>query len=252
MTAEEQPILQTNQLHHAYGQQTVLNHLTVSIPKGQLVCVLGASGCGKSTFLRLVAGLESAAENQLTSRVDQRQCGFVFQQPNLLPWRSVLENVALPLQLRGQSRSRRRQASLEQLEIVGLSPQDASKWPRMLSGGMQMRASLARTLITQPQLLLFDEPFSALDEILRQRLNEDLRRWHLEYQWTTLFVTHNVAEAVFLADRILVFRKVAGGRDSLAADLNIELPQRTPQLRDSEQYLAQVASVSRQFREITS
>lgn len=181
--------------------------------------------------------------------------GFVFQQANLLPWRRVKENITLPLELQGVGREHQREAVEKALAEVGLTRDDGRKWPRMLSGGMQMRASLARALVTAPQLMLLDEPFSALDEILRQRLGEELRGWHQQFQWTTLFVTHHVAEAVFLADRILVFRNLARHADqpSIAADLRIEFSgPRVPELRETREFTEKTIEVTRWFRGVES
>lgn len=247
-----EPSIEIEDLNHQFGDQMVLRDVAFSVPPGQLVCILGASGCGKSTLLRLIAGLEATTTGSLHRAAPLRDCGFVFQQPNLLPWRRVLGNVELPLLLRGVNRSERKAASLSMMQQMGLDERDARKWPRELSGGMQMRASLARTLVTSPRLLLFDEPFSALDEILRHRLNEDLRRWHHEFGWTTLFVTHHVAEAVFLADRIVMLRRPSQGLPSIADDIPINFPDRQTTLRESEAFLRQVATISRRFREIQS
>lgn len=181
--------------------------------------------------------------------------GFVFQQANLLPWRRVKENITLPLELQGVRREDRREAVEKALAEVGLTREDGRKWPRMLSGGMQMRASLARALVTAPQLMLLDEPFSALDEILRQRLGEELRGWHQQFKWTTLFVTHHVAEAVFLADRILVFRNLARHPDqpSIAADLRIKFSgPRVPELRETREFTEKTIEVTRWFRGVES
>ncbi|MBL8890215.1 MAG: ABC transporter ATP-binding protein [Planctomycetaceae bacterium] len=250
-----------------FGTQVVLRHLNLKIPQGEFVCLLGASGCGKSTVLRLLAGLEQpdvlGEEDQGLPSLELRsnpepvgpppRLGFVFQQANLLPWRSVRENVGLPLRLQKASRATRLAETNRSLQEVGLTLADGLKWPRMLSGGMQMRASLARALVTRPEILLLDEPFSALDEVLRQRLCEELRQWHQEFGWTTIFVTHHVSEAVFLADRILILRNLAEypAEDSLAADLPIEFPgERTSELRESPRYVEEVVRVTKRFREL--
>jgi ABC-type nitrate/sulfonate/bicarbonate transport system ATPase subunit len=190
--------------------------------------------------------------------------GFVFQHPNLLPWQTVADNIALPLRLQGTAGGERRSAVSQALQQVGLSAADGRKWPWMLSGGMQMRASLARALVTRPEIMLLDEPFSALDEVLRQRLGEELRQWHQALGWTTVFVTHHVSEAVFLADRILVFRNVSLPQtngpasttgeltlaDSIAADLTVDFSQpRVDSLREQRPYVERVVQVTKQFRE---
>lgn len=255
-------------LHKRYGDQPVLRRIDLEIPRGQFVCFLGASGCGKSTLLRLLAGLETpdvgggtangsspSALQLRSSAVDSSapRLGFVFQQANLLPWRTVASNIELPLRLQGVPTEERKAAITRALALVGLQDRDGVKWPRMLSGGMQMRASLARALVTGPEIMLLDEPFSALDEVLRQRLGEELRQWHQQLGWTTVFVTHHVSEAVFLADRILLFRSLAGAAnaDSVVADLKIPLPQpRQAELRESREYVETVIQVTKRLREV--
>jgi NitT/TauT family transport system ATP-binding protein len=261
------PAVHARNVHKRFGDQIVLRGVDLDIAHGQFVCLLGASGCGKSTILRLLAGLESpdpelgagqpAACLELQSQDPQvtpvPRLGFVFQQPNLLPWRTVRENVGLPLRLQGAAGSMRQMEVERSLSEVGLTSADGKKWPRMLSGGMQMRASLARALVTRPQIMLLDEPFSALDEVLRQRLGEELRQWHHQFGWTTIFVTHHVSEAVFLADRILMFRSLAKGSTdkSLAADVKIDFAEdRTSALREKSQYVEEVIRITKRFREL--
>lgn len=261
------PAILARDVNKSFGKQVVLRDLNLDVTQGEFVCLLGASGCGKSTVLRLMAGLEipdaSSQDSGNAARLELRatessdssvpRLGFVFQQPNLLPWRTVNENVGLPLQLQGTNRGARRSEVERALREVGLTPADGNKWPRMLSGGMQMRASLARALVTRPEIMLLDEPFSALDEVLRQRLGEELRQWHHQFGWTTIFVTHHVSEAVFLADRILMFRSLQGGVDqaSLAGDLPIEFDvARNAALRESRAYVEEVIRVTKRFREL--
>lgn len=254
-TNPQQKQIRIKGLHKFFDGTPVLAKLNLDVDKGDLVCLLGASGCGKSTLLRIIAGLDTADEGTLSLAGAQQttpRLGFVFQQSNLLPWRSVAANVMLPLQLQKGSRAGRSQIVDKTLTLVGLQVSDGKKLPRMLSGGMQMRASLARALVTQPELMLLDEPFAALDEVLRQRLNEELLQWHLVHHWTTLFVTHNVSEAVFLADRIIILRSVQNenGVESIAADIQINFAEpRDLKLRENRTYLEKVAEVSRLFRE---
>lgn len=180
-----------------------LSNINLSFQRGEFVSIIGPSGCGKSTLLRIVAGLVNPTAGTLN--MDQSaEKAFVFQEPTLLPWRSVLGNIGLPLELRREPTAQIQQAVSRNFELVGLSPEDAAKRPRMLSGGMRMRVSLARALVTEPDVILLDEPFAALDDMMRQRLNEDLLRLWTTNGWTGLFVTHNVAEAVFLSQRVLV------------------------------------------------
>jgi NitT/TauT family transport system ATP-binding protein len=177
----------------------------LDVPPGQFIALLGPSGCGKSTLLRLIAGLDEVTSGTI-AREGDGALAFVFQDAQLLPWRSVLDNVMLPLELRKTPHAERERAAKEALAQVGLG--DAiDRFPAELSGGMRMRASLARALVTSPRLLLLDEPFAALDEITRQRLDDQLRSLWRTHGMTVVFVTHSVAEAVYLAERAVVFSK---------------------------------------------
>lgn len=219
-----------------------LHDLNLEISRGQFVSIVGPSGCGKSTFLRLVAGLDAPTSGQLrVSDHDPLGLAFVFQDATLLPWRSVERNVTLPLELRRQADD----AHVAQtLELVGLTD-FAAAYPAQLSGGMRMRVSIARALVTRPQILLLDEPFGALDEITRQRLNEELSRLWQEDRWTGLFVTHNVSEAVFLSQRVLVLSARPG---RLLADIPIPFPYpRSPYLRSAPEFIRLVNGISRQL-----
>ena len=190
------------------GTVPALAGITLDIPPGEFVAILGPSGCGKSTLLRIVAGLDRPTSGSVDrgEHFDRRSIAFVFQDAHLLPWRNVLRNVALPLELRGIAKSERLDAAAEALDKVDLS--DAlRRYPAQLSGGMKMRVSLARALVAQPKLLLLDEPFAALDEITRQKLDEQLRTLWLAHRMTILFVTHSTAEATFLADRAVVLTR---------------------------------------------
>ena len=225
-----------------------LSGVDLAIASGRFASVVGPSGCGKSTLLRLVAGLEEASGGELT--VDGRaprdhgaDLGFVFQDPTLLPWRSVAGNVGLPLELRRTPDTGRVD---ELLELVGLAD-FADAYPAQLSGGMRMRASIARALATRPRLLLLDEPFGALDEITRQRLNEELLRLWQEDGWTVLFVTHNVAEAVFLGQQVLIMSSRPG---RVLADVDVPFPYpRDPLLRTAPEFIGLVGEISRRLAE---
>src|SRR5215468_7856206 len=222
----------------------VLAGIDLTVPDSQFVALLGPSGCGKSTLLRLVAGLDTPDGGAVV--VDGRPLGrrehpealaFVFQEAHLLPWRTLLDNAILPLELRGMSRGERTDRALHMLERVGLA--DArDRYPAQLSGGMQLRGSLARALVTEPRLLLLDEPFAALDEITRQRLDALIHELWRERQFTALFVTHSLREAVFLAERtVMLSRRPA----HIVADRAIELPaDRGAELRASAAYNEQV------------
>lgn len=184
---------------------TALAGLNLSVNEGEFLSLLGPSGCGKSTALRLMADLAEPTSGAVRWRDGARpETGFVFQEPTLMPWASVADNVWLPLRLRGVSKSEARREIESSLDLVGLS-RFASAYPRELSGGMKMRVSIARALTTRPSLLLLDEPFAALDEITRFRLNDDLLRLQRELKATVIFVTHSVFESVYLSARIAVF-----------------------------------------------
>jgi NitT/TauT family transport system ATP-binding protein len=178
-----------------------LSGVDLSVAPGEFVSILGPSGCGKSTLLRVAAGLTPASDG--TAKVGTDKLGYVFQDPTLLPWRTVQANVELFAELRGLPRSERRRRATEALALVGLDD-FARHHPLALSGGMRMRVSLARSLTLEPELFLFDEPFGALDEITRERLNDELLGLYLAKRFTALFVTHSVTEAVFLSSRVVV------------------------------------------------
>lgn len=189
---------------HVFPQGTrSLESTSFEVGAGEFVSLVGPSGCGKSTMLRLVAGLLAPTEGSL--EVDRAHgTGFVFQSPTLLPWRTVEDNVLLPSQLRGVPRGERNARAGELLEMVGLSDV-ARRFPAQLSGGMRMRVSIARALAGRPRLLLMDEPFAALDDMTRSRLQEELLVLRGREGFSTLFVTHNISESIFLSDRVLCF-----------------------------------------------
>ena len=203
-----------------------LDGVSIEVQPGEFLAILGPSGSGKSTLLRLVAGLDQPQAGAVT--VDRPDLAYVFQDAHLLPWRNVMRNVSLPLELRGVPRAQRLASAAHAIEQVGLS--DATdRYPAQLSGGMRMRASLARALVTDPSLVLLDEPFAALDEITRHRLDEQLRELWARQRMTVIFVTHSINEAVFLADRAIVLSRRPG---RVLLDRRIELPaERTEELR---------------------
>jgi len=223
--------------------------IDLDISRGEFVSIVGPSGCGKSTLLRLIAGLTSPSSGSLTidelppvkARRQRQELAYVFQEATLLPWRTVAGNVLLPLELRHQ----RDPAIVDRiLELVGLAD-FARAYPRQLSGGMRMRVSIARALVTRPDLLLLDEPFGALDEITRQRLNEELLRLWEEERWTGVFVTHNVYEAVVLSQRVLVMSARPG---SLLADIAVPFVHpREPDLRTTPEFNRIAEEVSHQL-----
>ena len=224
--------------------------ISLTIDRGQFVTFLGPSGCGKSTLLKLVSGLSPVSEGSISvdgkTPEDARSLvSFIFQDATLLPWRTVEQNVGLGMELEHAARHARKERVAKMLDLVGLS-HVAKSYPRELSGGMKMRASIARALVSRPRILLMDEPFAALDEMTRDRLNEELLRLYSEQKWTVLFVTHSVAEAVFLSTRVVILAAHPG---RVAHEINIDLPwPRTAETRESKHYEEQVTQASRLLR----
>jgi NitT/TauT family transport system ATP-binding protein len=215
-----------------------------SVSTGEFLSLLGPSGCGKSTILRIIAGLTAPSRGSISwangEPVSARDIGFVFQEPTLMPWTSVASNVSLPLRLAGSDiRAAARQAE-EALARVGLR-EFSHVYPRELSGGMKMRASIARALVTKPKLLLMDEPFAALDEITRFRLNNDLRSLWDTLGTTIVFVTHSVFESVFLSNRIVVMTPRPG---RVFCDVKIDADKRDEPFRTSPEYAGYCRKVS--------
>ena len=232
---------------HRLGDTDIIRTLDLTIEAGSFVALVGPSGSGKSTLLRLVSGLDTPAAGKIerTSTSASASSGrgngamaFVFQDAQLLPWRTVLDNVALPLELAGFPKATARERARAPLADVELADA-AERFPDQLSGGMRMRVSIARALINEPELLLLDEPFAALDELTRQRLDERLRTLFLRKRMTVLFVTHALAEAVFLADRALVFSPRPA---RLVLDHAIRLPEhRSGGMRSQLAFVEQTA-----------
>ena len=219
------------------GNVVAIEPLTLDIFSGEFVALLGPSGCGKSTLLRLIAGLDRPTAGTITlSSATDPQLAYVFQDAHLLPWRTALANVELPMELRHVDKAKRRIDALAALESVGLG--DAStRYPAQLSGGMRMRVSLARAMVTKPNLLLLDEPFAALDEITRQQLDDGLRSLWRTTGMTTIFVTHSISEAAYLADRAVV---MTGRPGRVVLDTKIVLPaDRTAALRGAAEFAAE-------------
>ena len=223
---------------------TALDRVDFRVPAGEFVSVVGPSGCGKSTLLRIASGLSQVSEGQVGVRTGK--IGYVFQDPTLLPWRTVQGNVELFAELRGLPKDERRHRADDAIKLVGLSD-FARHHPRALSGGMRMRVSVARSLTLQPELFLFDEPFGALDEITRERLDDELLQLFLTQRFSALFVTHSVIEAVFMSTRVLV---MSGRPGRVLRDFTVpfEYP-RSPRLRFDERFARLAGQVSACLRE---
>jgi NitT/TauT family transport system ATP-binding protein len=219
------------------GTVAALRRMALTVNEGDLISLLGPSGCGKSTALRLIAGLMRPTSGRITWEGGQSadDLGVVFQEPTLMPWATVIQNVYLPFRLRGKSLASVRERIEEVLHLVGLD-RFANAYPRELSGGMKMRVSIARALVTNPRLILMDEPFAALDEITRQKLNNDLLALKAATGCTVIFVTHSVFESVFLSDRILVMAPRPG---RVIAEITVPQPYpRDSAFRTSPEYAA--------------
>ncbi len=236
------PLLSLQQIGKTFSNGTeALRGMSMDIEQGSFVSLLGPSGCGKSTVLKIIAGLGNLTTGRVAwpaSKVDDFgrpdcEISFVFQEPTLMQWATVFENVWLPLRLKGVSRNAAKDQVEEALDMVGLHDFPES-YPRELSGGMKMRVSIARALITRPKLLLMDEPFAALDEITRFKLNNDLLHLWEKFNWTVIFVTHSVFESAYLSDRIVVMAARPG---RVVADLAVDAPYpRDDDFRTSKDY----------------
>jgi NitT/TauT family transport system ATP-binding protein len=234
------------------GGPLVLDDVDLSVHRDEFVSVIGPSGCGKSTLLRLIAGLTPASSGEiavdgLPPQSAREGVFIVFQDANLLPWRRVADNVELPMMLRGDLRAGRRERVRKMLELVGLTDA-ADKFPWQLSGGMKMRVSIARALSLAPRILLLDEPFGTLDEMTRDRLNEDLLAIRQRDPFTAFFVTHSVAEAVFLSTKIVILSGTPGHIVEV-----IEVPfayPRAADLRETPEFLRLLADTSHALRAV--
>ena len=247
------PIVKFTSLRKRYGSgPTVLADINLAVQPDDFVTFIGPSGCGKSTVLKLVSGLSPWTKGDLVvAGMKPRQArdrqAFIFQDATLLPWLTAQLNVELPLRLRGMDTAARVAKAREMLALVGLGGV-GDYYPRQLSGGMKMRVSIARALTLAPRLLLLDEPFGALDEMTRNRLNEELLALRAQSRFTAMFVTHSVAEAVFLSNRIFILSANPG---RLSTEIKIDFPYpRTAATRLSRAYHDLVAEVSRVLRSV--
>lgn len=247
------PIVKFTSLEKRYGAgPVVLQALDLAVQPGDFITLIGPSGCGKSTVLKLVSGLNPWTRGDLVvaggkPREARDRQAFIFQDATLLPWLTAQANVELPLRLRGLGAAERRAKAQAMLDLVGLA-KVAAYYPRQLSGGMKMRVSIARALALAPQLLLLDEPFGALDEMTRNRLNEELLALRAQTPFTAMFVTHSVSEAVFLSNRIVV---MAANPGRVHAEVSVDFAYpRLSALRGQPEFQAKVNEVSRLLHQV--
>lgn len=245
MTPPERTVLELDQVRLEYPDGTLaLSDVSLRLSAGEFVSVVGPSGCGKSTLLRVVSGLLGATGGTATCHTDST--GYVFQDATLLPWRSVQRNVELLGELHGLPREERTHRATAVIERVGLA-EFAGHRPATLSGGMRMRASLARALTLDPDLFLFDEPFGALDELTRERLGEQLQELFTADRFAALLVTHSIAEAVYLSSRVLVMSPLPGTVVT-EVDVPFDYP-RAPEVRFSAEFVSTAARVATALRQ---
>ena len=247
------PIVEFRDVDKRYGDgPPILSRLNFTAQSNDFIGLIGPSGCGKSTLLKLIAGLSplTAGSVMIEGTAPEKAASnlaFVFQEPTLLPWLTAGKNIELPLRLRRASPAHRAERRKASLALVGLADHE-NFYPRQLSGGQKMRVSIARALSVTPKILLLDEPFGALDEMTREHLNEELLVIRQLQAWTAFFVTHSVAEAVFLSNRLFVLSANPG---RLHRELRIDLPYpRTAETRQSREYQQLVAEVSRLLRSV--
>jgi NitT/TauT family transport system ATP-binding protein len=246
-----EPVLRAESLRHAYrnrsGELVALDEMQLAVGQGEFVAIVGPSGCGKSTLLRILGGLLAPTSGQvyldgMPLRSPRSEVGYVFQSVNLMPWRTALRNVTLPLEVAGAPVRERVQRAQDLLALVGLQGFEEA-YPRQLSGGMAQRVAIARALVCDPEVLLFDEPFGSLDALSREQMNVELLRIWRARRVTALMVTHSLQEAIFLADRVLVMSPRPG---SICAEVNVDLPRpRTLAVMYTEFF----GALSRQVRE---
>lgn len=251
----QKPLVCVRHVSKQFGNGTLaVRDVNLSLGAGEFVSLLGPSGCGKSTLLRMIAGLGAPSSGTIewpTTTHDaagepQRDLGFVFQDPTLMPWASALANVMMPLTLKGVRKAEARERAATMLALVGLAGFE-NAYPRELSGGMKMRVSIARGLVLRPKILLMDEPFAALDEITRHRLNDDLLELWWKEKFTAVFVTHSVFESVYLSRRIVVMAARPG---RVMADLDVDAPYPRDELfRTSPEYAHLCRVVSGKLKE---
>ncbi len=233
---------------------TALKNINLDIRQGEFISLLGPSGCGKTTLLRTIADLQQPTSGSISVRGQspreirmQKKYGIVFQNPVLYDWRTVRRNVCMPMEMMGVPKKERTARVTKMLELVGLM-EFGKKYPHQLSGGMQQRVGIARALAVKPEILLMDEPFSALDEFTKEKLHEDLLRIWKKTNKTILFVTHNIQEAVFLSDRVVVLSPHPG-RVSAVVDIDLERP-RSLEIKNTQKFNELVVKVRNSFESL--
>ncbi len=224
------------------GGLEALGSASFTVQPREFVCVLGPSGSGKSTLMRILAGLIEPTSGSFTFAGGRPKIGMVFQQSNLMPWRTALENITLPLELQGVPADEAHARAQELIDLVGLQGFESS-WPRDLSGGMAQRVAIARALVHDPDILLLDEPFGSLDALTRERMGTELSRIWQRRQKTVLMVTHSIGESLFLADRVLVLTQRPG---RIKLDLAVDLPR--PRA-DEMRYTAHFGKLAKKLKE---
>lgn len=244
MTTDSPALLDFNNVSMTFDDGTrALENVSLSVKAGEFVTVVGPSGCGKSTLLRIASNLEKNTGG--TCSVDRDSIGYVFQDATLMPWRTVQRNVELIAELHKLGKEERAQRAAEAIELVGLKGFE-DKYPRQLSGGMRMRASLARSLVMKPKVFLFDEPFGALDEITRERLNDELLSLFQHEGFAGLFITHSITEAVFMSTKVLVMSARPG---QIVQEFNIPFPYpRSHDLRYEPKFAELCGQISHALR----
>jgi NitT/TauT family transport system ATP-binding protein len=221
----------------------VINGVDLAIERGEFVTIVGPSGCGKSTLLRIISGLQQPTSG--SCELDSKSLGYVFQDSVLLPWRNVRKNVELNAELQGVPKERRQESAQKAINLVKLNDH-VTKFPHQLSGGMKMRCSLARSLVSQPQVFLFDEPFGALDEMTREHLNDELLNIFLQEKFAGLFITHSIQEAVFLSTRVIVMSSQPG---RFISEHKIDFPfPRVPDIRYSAEFAELCGRISNDLK----
>lgn len=226
-----------------FGDQPILSEVNFGIQQGEFLSIVGPSGCGKSTLLRMIAGLEQPTQGSININrdvINDQQIAFVFQEANLLPWLSAFDNVALPFRITKKNIDAKLVA--ETLRLVGIQEQDFKKLPKQLSGGMKMRVSIARALVLRPKILLLDEPFAALDDLLRTQLDKELIKIWARDDLTVLFVTHNISEAIFISQKVAIMQS-GPGRIRQTVEIPFDYP-RENQIKTTTEFAASFAAIS--------